>query len=115
MVLDCFLNGKDAKTDTYGLEVGTVNGGWLGWGVGKVASGVDGSAGNFIGDANLVMCEVVDVVETAIVCFCGGGIVVPGCGIPEDAVECGSRCEWDGDVEGEVNLAVRETRCPVIG
>ena len=76
---------------------------------------MNGSAGNFFGCTSLVMCEVVDVVETAIVCLCGGGIVAPGCGISEDAVECGSRCEWDGDMEGEVNLAVRKTRRPVVG
>ena len=63
----------------------------------------------------MVVCEVVDVVDTAIVCFCCRGTVVPGCGVPEDAVKCGSRCKWNGNMEREVHLAVRKTRCPVVG
>ena len=81
----------------------------------EVASGVDGSTRDYLRCTKWVKCEEVVVIETAVVCVSGGGIVFPWLGVSEDAIECGSGCERNGDMQGKVYLSLCIVSCGVVG
>ena len=114
VVSGCFLDGEDAKADSYGLQVGKVDGVWLWWVIGKVAPGVQGFARDFIGLAGWAECKVVSVVEAACIPVNMWRFVKPWGGVLEDSVKCGLGSQRDGDVDGKVRLAYWGVRRAVI-